>query len=582
MSTQGLGSRRSELHSVCLQLLLIGVGAACNVLLIMVGLVRADVYSVVTTPFIGLMFQLQSLLFISIQPLALLSFGIMGFLALIVIPGLVLSHLIYEDLDIFTRLLIGTAIPILTDLLLISYGLIFGLPPGPVILFLPLTIACCVSITRPTVLEQTVADCRDYYHWVSRSFSRHKYLWSLVIFMVLHRIALFCITDSYWTDSIAYVTYATAIANGTLFMGMDFVHPVGYPLVAFPFTWLVGSITWGLALASFALTPIGILGTVPIIQRLYSNWPSRSRPPLALVLFAFVTFPWLTLEMTTIFTEPTLYFFTVLAANTVFSIKRHPEVWLGVSTGVAFLIRPTHAVLFFVFIIYPLLSARRDLKSLVRTGIRSLTVGLPVVPWLIRNLMVEHTLIASTDLAYFGAHNIPLVLLYLGAFVAQPADAVFSLLFIVPLVLAAVRFVPRLRYIDIELRLWLLFSVVSFGVFLLWPTDQPRFYAFFLWLLPVFFVFEMWDLNWRPVVYMFLAWQFMIFGAFPFSPLGWLIRSASSMFTGDGGIVRPYPEAGVVWIYAINLLLSALWLILAVYARRQYHFRVRGENAVVG
>ncbi len=547
-----------------IQFILLAMGAAISIALVIIGLLQEDPFLVLTAPLLGISVQLQMILSITIGPLLILLFGVCGFLSFFVLPGLIISRGILQNLRLPFRYLLGTAISLLIMFFVISYGLINGISPPWLVLFLPMLIAALTVLIHPNTLTEAVHDIERSVRWVVNDIrdKRNVLFWLVIVFFMVVRIAMFCFTDSYWTDSVTYVGYAEAISTGTLLTGYAFVNPIGFPLVTYPFTWLAGSITWGLALANWCLTLVALVGALPMLRRIHTAWPTEHKPPFRFFVLAFLTVPWLTIELSVIFHESVLFFFTILGTEAVCERIKYSEMWLGLAAGVGFLIRQTHALLYFVFMLIPLYNARASIRNFFLTGIRSFVVAAPVIPLLVRNLRVVGVLLAEYDISFFGVENIPLVAKYVASFITHSTEGFFSILFAVPLLVTVVRFLPRLRRLNAEIWAWILLAVSSTVVFFLYPTDQPRLFSFFLWLIPLFLVLELWDLGWQFTACLYVVWQLLVFGAVVYSPQGWLITSATSFLASSGGLVRPLPGPEVFWLYGGIALMTALWLMI--------------------
>jgi hypothetical protein len=567
--------RNTSTKSLLLQILAIVIGIIGSMALVILGFLQEGLFDIITSPFVGLVNQLQIMSLTQLGPTLILIFGCLGFLGLILIPGIILSRFVYPQLNGFTRLLLSTSISLILVFFPISYGLLLGFAPHWILIAMPLFLAIIVCLIRPNLLKDTYEEFVIAVNWIWQDMKERRNIWFWIpfVFFTLVRFTMFSYTDSYWTDSVTYVGYAEAIANGTLLTGHDFSNPIGFPLFAYPFVWLAGSIPWGLALANWVLTVIALFGFYPILKRIYNAWPSERKPPFKLFLLVFISFPWQTILMSSIFHEATLLFVTVLGAEAIGGRLRWSEIWLGLAIGIGYLIRPTHAVMFFVFMLIPLYENRQSIANFFATGLRSFVVALPVIPLLIRNLLVEGWIFANYDLQYFGLSNIPDVLMWMASFVTHSDVGLFTLLFVIPLLLASITMTMRIRKFNSETLVWILLSIVSFFIFAIYPTDQPRLYSFFFWLIPIIFLMEVWDKGWGLTCFVFTGWQLLIFGAIPFSPQGWIIDGASSYLSGVAGIQRTILLADVTVSFIGSVSSVLFWLILTyLFNRRKVEF----------
>jgi hypothetical protein len=441
------------------------------------------------------------------------------------------------------------------------YGLLFGFPPSLLLILLPTILAICASIFKPEIIAETYEDFKIALTWLRNDVKERKHLWFWIplIFFFIVRFSMFSYTDSYWTDSVTYVGYAEAITNGTLLTGHEFVNPIGFPLFTYPFVWLAGSAPWGLALGNWILTVIALFGFFPILQRIYKAWPTERKPPIRLFLLVFISFPWQTILMSSIFHEASLLFITALAAESIGGRLKGGEMWLGLAIGIGYVIRPTHALMYFIFMLIPLYENRTSIKTFFLTGIRSFVVILPVIPLLFRNLWIEGWLFADYDLQFFGLSNIPDVLTWLASFITHSDVGIFTLLFAIPLLFSIILLVKDIPKLNSEIAVWILLSIISFSVFALYPTDQPRLYSFFFWLIPIILLMQCWDKGWDATCVLLLIWQIFIFGAIPLSPQGWIIDGGTSYLSGVIGLQRIIPSADVILGYVGSLCSFLLW-----------------------
>ncbi|MHA2133319.1 MAG: hypothetical protein ACXAEN_15170 [Candidatus Thorarchaeota archaeon] len=548
------------------QFVLILIGVLGSVSIVIMGLLQEDILKVVTAPFEGLFNQILMVLMVQLHPFLILLFGSIGFIALYLVPGVIVTYALFENADGFSRVLFGTAVSLLAMFFPMFYGLLLGAPPHWALGFLPLVLAIATVLFRPSILNQFRQDALNAKDWVisdSRKID-NVWFWLVILVFILFRVGLFSLTDGYWTDSVTYVSYAEGIASGALLTGQEFTNPIGFPLISFPFTWIVGEITWGLALANWCLTLVTLVGAIPLLKRIHHAWPTERKPPFRLVYLAFISFPWSTILMTTLFHEASLFYFTILGTSAIGARVRFSEIWLGVSVGIAYLIRPSHAIMYFAFMLVPLYENRDSLMRFFSTGFRSFVVALPVIPLLVRNFLIEGSFLASYDLQFFGFNNLPQVLMWLASFVTHSSVGLFTLLFVLQLFLFGLLFLKKLPKLNTELYAWLLFSLVSFVVLALYPSDQPRLFSFFLWLLPIFLVYELWDRDWTVTALLFIGWQFVILGMIPFSSQGWIIAGASSVLPSTVGLLRPMPGADSFLIYGGLFFLFVLWLLIVV------------------
>jgi len=554
------------------QILAISIGIIGSVALVVSGHLQEGLLEIVTAPFTGLITQLQILVLTRLEPTLILLLGCIGFFGLILIPGTILSRLIYRELTGFTGLLIGTSISLIIIFFPLTYGLLFGIAPSWVLILIPLFLAITVCILKPHILVSTLEEFTAAVIWLKGDIKKRKHLWFWIplVFFILVRFSLFSYTDSYWTDSVRYVGYAEAIQNGTLLTGLEFVNPIGFPLFMYPFVWLAGSIPWGLALGNCIVTIIALLGFIPILRRIYTAWPTERKPPFRLVLLVFVSFPWHTILMTSIFHESSLLFITALAAESIGSRLRGSEIWLGLAIGIGYLIRPTHALMYFVFMLIPLYENRKSISNFLQTGLRSFVVALPVIPVLLRNLWIKGSLLVEYDLQFFSLSNIPDVLFWLASFITHSDVGLFTLLFAIPLLFAVILSIKDIPKFNAEIIVWMLLAIISFSVFTLYPSDQPRLFSYFFWLVPIILLMQCWDKGWELTCVLLVAWQFLIFGAIPFSPQGWIIDSGSSYLTGEAGILRVFPTAEVALSYIGSICSIICWMVLGYFfAKKQ-------------
>lgn len=556
-----------------LQLIAIGIGIAGSVALVILGYLQEGIIEILTAPITGIANQIQILLLTQLGPIIILVIGCLGFIGLILSPGVILSRLLYSELNGFTRLLISTSISLIIIFFPVSYGLLFGIPPSWLLILIPSILAIFVNILKPQLIVETYEEFKFAVGWFRNDLMERKHVWFWIplIFFCLVRFSMFSYTDSYWTDSVTYVGYAEAIANGTLLTGHEFVNPIGFPLFTYPFVWLAGSAPWGLALGNWILTVIAILGFFPILQRIYKAWPTERKPPFRLFLLVFISFPWQTILMSSIFHEASLLFITALAAESIGSRIRWSEMWLGLAIGIGYLIRPTHALMYFTFMLIPLYENRYKISSFFLTGLRSFIVALPVIPLLLRNLWIEGWIFADYDLQFFSLSNIPDVLGWLASFVTHSDVGLFTLLFVIPLLIGIILTIMRIPKLNAETKVWLLLSIVSFCVFALYPTDQPRLFSFFFWLIPIILLMGCWEKGWEVTCILFAAWQILIFGAIPFSPQGWIIDGASSYLVGVSGIVKSLPTADVFLTYTGAIFSLAGWLVLSFIYNKKFN-----------
>ncbi|MHA2172875.1 MAG: hypothetical protein ACXAB7_23685, partial [Candidatus Kariarchaeaceae archaeon] len=419
--------QNTSLRRWIFQILAISLGIIGSIALVVLGYLQEGLFEILTSPFTGLANQFQILILTKLGPTLILLIGCIGFIGLVLIPGTILSRLIYAELNGFTRLLIGTSISLIIIFFPLTYGLLFGIAPSWVLMLVPLLLAITACIFNPRILVNTNEEFTAAVIWLREDLKERKHLWFWIplIFFFLVRFAMFSYIDSYWTDSVTYVGYAEAIENGTLLTGYEFVNPIGFPLFTYPFVWLAGSIPWGLALGNWVLTIIALLGFFPILKRIYAAWPTERKPPFRLFLLVFVSFPWQTILMSSIFHEASLLFITALAAESIGSKLRWGEIWLGLAIGIGYLIRPTHAVMYFIFMLIPLFENRKSVANFLLTGIRSFVVALPVIPLLLRNLRIEGMIIVEYDLQFFDLSNIPDVLMWLASFITHSDVGLF-------------------------------------------------------------------------------------------------------------------------------------------------------------
>ena len=151
---------------------------------------------------------------------------------------------------------------------------------------------------------------------------------------------------------------------------------------------------------------------------------------------------------------------------------------------------------------------------------------------------------------------------WFASFITHSDVGLFSLLFVVQLGILLFLFLAKLPKLNYELNAWVILSIVSITLFALYPTDQPRLFTFFLWLIPVFLLYECWDRNWELTAVIFVIWQILIFGAIPFSPQGWIIDGASSHLTNVTGIVRPSPDLWFAFSIVGIIGCAIFWIVL--------------------
>jgi len=560
-------------NTLVIQIVLLLIGVLASVALVIFGFLQESVFEVFESPLTGILFQFYSFVIIELNPIMILLIGSMGFIGFYVIPGMIVTYRFLDNLDFLSRILFGTGFSVFAMFFPIFYLLLLGIAPNWILLSIPLILSIISFATKPEIMRRFAGDALAAFNWLKNDVKDRKqsWFWIIIGFVILTRISFFSLTDSYWTDSVTYVLYGNAIADGSLLTGLEYTNPIGFPVVVFPFTWLAGNVEWGLALGNWCLTFVMLLGAIPLLRRLHNAWPTEKKPPFRLMILAFVTFPWTTALMTTIFHEATLMFFTILGTAAIGMKMMHGEVWLGLSVGIAFLIRPTHALMYFIFMLVPLYYQlkERNIQQFFVTGFKSFSVALPVIPFLIRNLAVEGTLLSTYDLGFFSLGNIIDVSFWFASFITHSDVGLFSLLFVLQLVILFVLFLMKLRKLNYELVAWAIFSVVSFVIFALYPTDQPRLFSFFLWLVPVFLLYECWDRNWELTAGLMLIWQILIFGAIPFSPQGWIIDGASSHLVNVNGIVRPQPETWMIWSIASIMIIAIFWIILLIYSMKE-------------
>ena len=555
---------------ILIQLVLILLGVIGSIALVVLGLLQEDVFGVVTAPLVGAAFQLEMLVSVQLSPLLILFFGTIGFMALYLVPGVIITYPLIPKLDGFSRALFGTAISLLVVYFPVAYGLLLGLPPHWLLGAIPFILAVMTLLMKPELISIINGEVASGWVWLRNDISNRRNIWfwlTVAIFLAI-RIALFSLTDSYWTDSVTYVGYANAMMDGTLLSGHEIINPIGFPLVSFPFVWITGEVTWGLALANWCLTSVALLGAIPLLRRIHAAWPTERKPPFRVILVTFMTFPWMTILMSSIFHEASLLFFTILGTSAIGGRLKYGEIWLALSVGIGYLIRPTHALMFFVFMLIPLYENRDRAYEFIRIGLRSLLVAAPVVPLLVRNFIIEGWFLADYDLQYFSLENVPWVLWWFASFITHSSVGLFSLLFVLPFLILAIFFLTRLPRVGMELGAWFFLSAVSFVVFALYPSDQPRLFAFFMWLLPVFLVYEAWNRGWEFTAVLLVGWQVAVFGAIPFSPQGWIIDGGSSYLTRMDGLLRPLPELGILWVYAGLAALFVCWVLLFLFTER--------------
>ncbi|MFW9965087.1 MAG: hypothetical protein ACFFCX_16065, partial [Candidatus Sifarchaeia archaeon] len=470
-----------------LQLILLVLGIGFSLILQYRGNLMEVPYGIITSPFIGLTSQLNIILLAAASPIITLLGGIIGFIGFILIPGMLLTYSLYDEMHVLTRILIGTFISLVSIFLITAYLLLFGIASSPFYSFLPILFACILLIVKPSILNKYQEDMRNLWTFFRQDVSNRKYTWFWLglLFIVIVRITLFSFIDSFASDSVSYVGYVESIIDGTFMTGYTYVHPIGYALFSMPFVWFVGEISWGLSLSSWILTLIALCGAVPLVERFSENWPTERKPPVRVLALALFSVPWLTILMSNILHESTLLFLTFVGTSAIGSRLKHGEVLLGFATGVAYLVRPTHALMFFSFMLIPLWENRSSIVNFFKIGFKSLLVAIPVIPLLTRNLLVEGVLLAEYDLQFFGIENVFPVLRTIASFVINSDYGVFPLLFLFPLIWVTPGMIKRIPKLNAETWAWVVFAASSMVVFLIYPSDQVRLFAFMIWLIPI-------------------------------------------------------------------------------------------------
>jgi len=567
------GLKKISSRSMVLQVLAVVLGIVGSIALVIIGQLEEGIFDIIISPFTGIVTQLQIVSLTTAEPIAILLVGILSFIGLLLIPGVILSRLLYSELNGFTRLVIGTSISLLLIFFPLIYGLLFGIAPSWLIVTIPFIASLAVSIIRPKLVTNTYSEFLEALEWIRTDMVKKKNLWFWIIllFFAIVRLALFSYTDTYATDSVTYVGYAEAMLNGTLLRGLEFTNPIGFPVIVYPFIVLTGSITWGMAVGNWILTIIAMLGFYPILNRIYLKWPTQRKPPFRLFLLVFAFFPWNTILMSSLFHESVLLFVTCLGASAIGERIKYSEIWLGLAIGVAYLIRPTHAVMYFIFLLIPLYEHRHEITVLLSTGIRSFVVALPVIPLLVRNFLIDGWIFSNSDLEFYSLSNIPDVLWWLASFITHSSVGFFTLLFVIPLVISIILMVTSLREFNAETYAWILLGLVSFAVFSIWPTDQPRFYSFFFWLIPLVLLMECWNIGWDFTCLLFAAWEILIFCAIPFSPQGWIIDGGSSYLSNIDGLVRVLPTLDVALSYVGSFCSIVCWIILGYLVTKKHN-----------
>jgi hypothetical protein len=547
-----------------MQLVLVVLGIAVSLVLQFRGNLMEVPYGIITSPITGLASQLNIILLTTLSPLITLFGGIIGFIAFILIPGMLLTYALYDEMHILTRILMGTFIALVSIFLLTAYLLLFGIASSPFHSLVPIVLACILLIMRPSIMDSYLDDIRDLWTLFRQDVTNRKYAWFWLglLFIVIVRIAMFSFVDSYASDSTSYAGYVEAIIDGTFMTGYTYIHPIGYALFSMPFVWFVGSTTWGLSLSSWILTMVALCGAIPLLERFSKNWPTDRKPPIRVLVLALFSVPWLTLLMSNILHESALLFLTFVGAGAIGSRIKHGEVILGLATGVAYMVRPTHALMFFSFMLIPLWENRSSVVNFFKVGFKSLLVAIPVIPLLTRNLLVEGVLLAEYDLQFFGFENVFPVLRTMASFVINSDYGVFPLLFLFPLIWVVPGMIKRIPKLNVETWAWILFAASSMVVFLLYPSDQVRLFAFMIWLLPIILLLEFWERDWDYLGYGMVVWMILIFGAIQYSSTAWIIDEATSHLVLVPGLLKGTVPSEFLFYSLGYIVTLLLWILV--------------------
>ena len=228
--------RNTPRNTLILQIALFLIGIIASVVFVILGLLQESVFEVFESPLIGILFQVYSFILIELNPMMILLIGSLGFVVFFVIPGILITYWLIQEVDLLSRILFGTGISIIVMFFPLFYLLLFGIAPHWLILFIPLILSIIIVTQRPDILQRFTNDSNDAFRWLISDIQERKntWFWVVVIFIILTRISFFSLTDSYWTDSVTYVSYGEAIANGTLLTGVTFSNPIGFPVVVYP------------------------------------------------------------------------------------------------------------------------------------------------------------------------------------------------------------------------------------------------------------------------------------------------------------------------------------------------------------
>ncbi|MCK4786197.1 MAG: hypothetical protein KAV87_20740 [Desulfobacteraceae bacterium] len=161
---------------ILIQLVLILLGVIGSIALVVLGLLQEDIFGVVTTPFVGVAFQLEMLVSVELSPQLILFFGTIGFMALYLIPGVIITYPLIPKLDGFSRALFGTAISLLVVYFPVTYGLLLGLPPHWLLGAIPLILAITTLLMKPELTGIINGGVASAWVWLRNDISNRRNL----------------------------------------------------------------------------------------------------------------------------------------------------------------------------------------------------------------------------------------------------------------------------------------------------------------------------------------------------------------------------------------------------------------------
>ena len=180
--------RNTSVTRWILQLIAIGIGIAGSIALVVAGYLQEDVFEILSSPFTGIVNQIQILLLTQIGPTLILLIGCIGFIGLILTPGVILSRLLYSEMNGFTRILIGTSISMIVIFFPLSYGLLFGIAPSWLLILLPSILAIIAGIFNPEIFGETHEEFKIAVTWLRDDLKERKHLWfwiPLIFFFIV-------------------------------------------------------------------------------------------------------------------------------------------------------------------------------------------------------------------------------------------------------------------------------------------------------------------------------------------------------------------------------------------------------------